>query len=148
MRVRPKKNLGQHFLLDKQIAESIVNAMPLELTDKVIEIGPGMGVLTDFIIKQWDIAFEAIEIDGESVSYLRSKYDEKQLKILEIDALTYSFDENKKYGVIGNFPYNISSQILFHVFENHNKVCAVVGMFQKEVAQRIASKPGKRITEY
>lgn len=144
MNVRPKKKLGQHFLNDKNIAENIVDAMPLTLVDKVIEIGPGMGVLTDFIVKKWTIPFEAIEIDTESLAYLAEKYTSDELAISETDALKYNFEEGVKYGIIGNFPYNISSQILFQVYENKDKVRAVVGMFQKEVATRIASKPGNR----
>jgi len=140
--VRAKKYLGQHFLNDKNIALNITNLLSKN-TENVIEIGPGMGALTQFLIKK-DCVTKVIEIDKESVSYLRKKYPE--LDIYQGDFLELNL--NVKYpfnfSLIGNFPYNISSQILFKVFENRNQISELAGMFQKEVAERIVSKKGKK----
>lgn len=141
-RVSAKKHLGQHFLNDQSIAENIVNQ--LEFKNKnILEIGPGMGVLTQFLCKK-EVNLQVVEIDKESVFYLRLNYPE--LKIIEGDFLKINLQELYKdnISVIGNFPYNISSQILFKAFENRDKVIEVVGMFQKEVAERIASVKGKK----
>ena len=136
--VRPKKHLGQHFLKDKNIAQKIVDA--LQSTDvPVLEIGPGTGVLTDILIKKVD-NFSVIEIDKESIEYLHHHHP--KLKIIEGDFLEYNIES--KLAIIGNFPYNISSQIFFHVLDNRNNVSEVVCMIQKEVADRIASKHGNK----
>ena len=140
-KVKAKKHLGQHFLKDLSIAEDIVNQITLK-ENTILEIGPGMGVLTQFLVdKNKDL--HAIEIDKESVFYLRLHYP--KLKIIEGDFLKLNLNifENN-ISIIGNFPYNISSQILFKAFENRDKVTEVVGMFQKEVAERIASIKGKK----
>ena len=140
-KVKPKKHLGQHFLKDISIAEEIVNQITIK-DNTILEIGPGMGVLTQFLITK-NIDLHAIEIDKESVFYLRLHYPE--LKIIEGDFLKLDLNifENN-ISIIGNFPYNISSQILFKSFENRDKVTEIVGMFQKEVAERIASIKGKK----
>ena len=141
-KVSAKKHLGQHFLNDKSIAKNIVNQ--LEFKNKnILEIGPGMGVLTHFLFKK-EINLQVIEIDKESVFYLRLKYPE--LKIIEGDFLKLNLQQlfKDKISVIGNFPYNISSQILFKAFENRDKVTEVVGMFQKEVAERVSSVKGRK----
>lgn len=141
-RVSAKKHLGQHFLNDQSIAEKIVNQ--LEFKNKnILEIGPGMGVLTEFLLRK-KINLQVVEIDKESVFYLRLNYPE--LKIIEDDFLKIHLQELYKdnISVIGNFPYNISSQILFKAFENREKVTELVGMFQKEVAERVASVKGKK----
>ena len=141
-KVSAKKHLGQHFLNNQSIAENIVNQ--LEFKNKnILEIGPGMGILTQFLYKQ-DVNLQVIEIDKESVFYLRLNYPE--LKIIEGDFLKLNLQElyKDKISVIGNFPYNISSQILFKAFENRDKVTELVGMFQKEVAERVASVKGKK----
>lgn len=141
-RVSAKKHLGQHFLNDQSIAEKIVNQ--LEFKNKnILEIGPGMGVLTEFLLRK-KINLQVVEIDKESVFYLRLNYPE--LKIIEGDFLKIHLQELYKdnISVIGNFPYNISSQILFKAFENREKVTELVGMFQKEVAERVASVKGKK----
>jgi 16S rRNA (adenine1518-N6/adenine1519-N6)-dimethyltransferase len=144
--VRAKKHLGQHFLCDEFIAKKIVDAMLSK--DKVtplIEVGPGTGVLTKYLISEVE-NFYALDIDTESVEYLKNLFPEKKEKILFADFL--ETDPLKLCGpafnVIGNFPYNISSQIMFRVLENRNHVKVVVGMFQKEVAQRMAEKPGTK----
>ena len=140
--VRAKKHLGQHFLNDEQIAFDITNLLSDEAKN-VVEIGPGMGVLTQFLVKK-DYKTEVVEIDRESVFYLRLNYPD--LEIHEGDFLQLDLKEQYPYNfsLIGNFPYNISSQILFKAFENRDQIPEVVGMFQKEVAERIACKKGKK----
>ena len=136
--VRPKKYLGQHFLRDKNIAAKIVDS--LQSTGlPVLEIGPGTGVLTELLIKK-DFDFSVIEIDKESIEYLHQHFP--ALKIIEGDFL--EFDIKEKMAVIGNFPYNISSQIFFRVLDARHLVQEVVCMIQKEVADRIASKEGNK----
>lgn len=140
--VRAKKHLGQHFLNDEQIAFDITDLLS-DGAKNVVEIGPGMGVLTQFLIKK-DYKTEVVEIDRESVFYLRLNYPD--LEIHEGDFLQLDLKEQYPYNfsLIGNFPYNISSQILFKAFENRDQIPEVVGMFQKEVAERIACKKGKK----
>jgi len=141
--VRAKKALGQHFLTDESIARRIADALT-GLTPHVLEIGPGMGVLTKYLCSKEGIDFHAIEIDHESVDYLHAHYP--GLHVIEGDflALDPSALFAQPFAVIGNFPYNISSQILFKVFDNRNRVPEVVGMFQKEVAERVAAQPGSK----
>ena len=140
--VRAKKHLGQHFLNNERIAFDITDLLSSD-TKHVVEIGPGMGVLTQFLVKNNYIT-EVVEIDTESVFYLRLNYPE--LAIHEGDFLQLNLKEQypEKFSLIGNFPYNISSQILFKAFENRDQISEVVGMFQKEVAERIACKKGKK----
>ena len=143
MEVRAKKALGQHFLKDENIALQIAESLT-GLTPHVLEIGPGMGVLTKYLYNRENIDFHAIEIDTESVEYLHAHYP--LLHVIEGDflALDLSTLFAEPFAVIGNFPYNISSQILFKVFDNRNCIPEVVGMFQKEVAERVAAKPGSK----
>ncbi len=142
--VKAKKHLGQHFLVDLNIAQKIVNALPQdELT--ILEIGPGTGVLTQYLIEKEN--FTAFDIDIESIDFLKEKYPQHAHKIhfqdfLEADLTPFASKGNFK--VIGNFPYNISTQIMFKVLEHRADVSALVGMFQKEVAVRIAEKPGSK----
>lgn len=141
--VRAKKHLGQHFLKDENIARRIADSLTGEVK-QVLEIGPGMGVLTKYLVDKLELNFCAIEIDTESVAYLNQHYP--HLKVIEgdflrLDASTLFQDS---FAIIGNFPYNISSQILFKVYESRNMVPEVVGMFQKEVAERVAAKPGSK----
>jgi 16S rRNA (adenine1518-N6/adenine1519-N6)-dimethyltransferase len=149
MQVRAKKHLGQHFLTDKKIAERIVAGLA-EAKDikNVIEVGPGMGVLTDFLILNSNIHLKVVDIDKESIAYLENKYPSLQGKIISGDFLKLPlntlFENNEKLSIIGNFPYNISSQILFHAIDYADVVTEIVGMFQKEVAERICSKPGTK----
>lgn len=140
--VRAKKHLGQHFLNDEQIAFDITDLLS-DGAKNVVEIGPGMGVLTQYLVKK-DCKTEVVEIDRESVFYLRLNYPD--LEIHEGDFLQLDLKEQYPYNfsLIGNFPYNISSQILFKAFENRDQIPEVVGMFQKEVAERIACKKGKK----
>jgi len=140
-KVKAKKHLGQHFLKDLSIAEDIVNQLTIK-KNTILEIGPGMGILTQFLITE-NIDLHVIEIDKESVFYLRLHYPE--LKIIEGDFLKLNLNTfENNISIIGNFPYNISSQILFKAFDNRDQVTEVVGMFQKEVAERIVSVKGKK----
>ena len=145
-KVRAKKHLGQHFLTDLGIAEKITQSVRgHEGVSKLLEIGPGMGVLTDFLIPQgWDLYL--VDIDKESVAYLHKKYPDLGAKIIEADFLKQDIGKviGGKYIVIGNFPYNISSQIFFKILPERDKVVEVVCMLQKEVAQRIASPKGNK----
>lgn len=141
--VRAKKFLGQHFLTDEGIAHRIVDSLSQKVRS-VIEVGPGMGVLTKYLINRQDTDFHVVEIDRESVDYLHRHFP--GLDVIEGDFLKYNLDTlfPDTFAVIGNFPYNISSQILFKVFDHRNKVVEVVGMFQKEVAERVAAGPGSK----
>ncbi len=141
--VRPKKKLGQHFLKDENIARKIVNS--LRFTDRVLEIGPGTGVLTKFLLTMArDI--KLIEIDAESVEYLSFAFPELKDNIIQADFLKTDaaafFDD--EFAIIGNFPYNISSQIFFRIIEFRHQVPEATGMIQKEVAERIAAPPGNK----
>jgi 16S rRNA (adenine1518-N6/adenine1519-N6)-dimethyltransferase len=144
-RVRAKKRLGQHFLKDSTIAQQIVDSLSDD-TNAVLEIGPGMGILTQFILKKPIPDVLVVEIDSESVHYLRKHYPDLEQKIIEDDFLRMDLSVlfPDKSSIIGNFPYGISSQILFRVLEYKDHIPEVVGMFQKEVALRIASPPGSK----
>jgi 16S rRNA (adenine1518-N6/adenine1519-N6)-dimethyltransferase len=143
MEVRAKKYLGQHFLKDEniaaQIADSLTGSVP-----HVLEIGPGMGVMTKYLLGKPELDFHAIEIDRESVDYLHTHYP--SLHVIEGDFLQLDLSTlfPNPFAVIGNFPYNISSQILFRVYDNRNRIPELVGMFQKEVAERVCAAPGSK----
>lgn len=142
--VRPKKFLGQHFLTDQHIAHKITDSLVVEKPIRVLEIGPGTGVLTRYLIANSHVELKAAEIDRESVAYLKKNF--QGLVILEGDFLEMKLSEifTDRFSIIGNFPYNISSQIFFKVLEHHDQVDQVVCMLQKEVADRIASPPGNK----
>ena len=145
--VKAKKHLGQHFLKDENIAKKIADTLPQSGFDRIIEIGPGMGVLTQYLLKK-EQDLTVIEIDKESVAYLQSHYPELAANILSEDFLKIGLNAlfpNKQLAIIGNFPYNISTQIVFKALENREIVPVFSGMFQKEVAERIASKPGSKV---
>jgi 16S rRNA (adenine1518-N6/adenine1519-N6)-dimethyltransferase len=145
--VRAKKHLGQHFLKDEQIAQDIVAALP-QYAEKhhVIEVGPGMGVLTKYLALMPNIQLKLSEIDRDSVAYLKANYPALSVCIVEQDFLQIDLSKlfDGQVTVIGNYPYNISSQILFKALENRAQVDCVVGMFQKEVAERIAAPKGSK----
>lgn len=146
MNVRAKKHLGQHFLTDENIAKKISDSLTGVDYEDVLEIGPGMGVLTKFLIKKFRTSL--IEIDPESVAYLKQHYPDQTDRIYLLDFLKTDLNklfQNKPFAIIGNFPYNISSQILFKALENKDLIPEFTGMFQKEVAQRITAKPGSKI---
>lgn len=145
--VRAKKHLGQHFLNDKNAAQRIVEALTPSLGFKqVLEVGPGMGVLSDFLLQHEEYETFLIDVDDESIAYLDEKYPQVGKRLIHGDFLTLDFSAYfpDKLAVIGNFPYNISSQILFKILEERNKVVEMVGMFQKEVAERCVAKPGSK----
>ncbi len=143
--VRAKKHLGQHFLKDESIAARIAESLSPS-AKQVLEVGPGTGVLTKYLLKQNFEKFVAVEIDRESAAFLRTNYPQLGEGLIEADLLKMDFASlfTGQFSVIGNFPYNISSQILFRVLENHDQVNEAIGMFQKEVAVRIAAPPGKK----
>ncbi len=150
MEVRAKKSLGQHFLTDLNIARKIAGALS-PVADQgpyrdVLEIGGGMGVLTQFLLERSDITLWGIEIDRESIAYMREHFPDFAPRLIEGDFLKFDLRERFPDGVriVGNFPYNISSQIFFKVLENRDLVPEVAGMVQREVAQRIAEPPGSR----
>ncbi|MBN8701796.1 MAG: 16S rRNA (adenine(1518)-N(6)/adenine(1519)-N(6))-dimethyltransferase RsmA [Bacteroidetes bacterium] len=145
--VRAKKYLGQHFLRDENIARKIVASLTLlNEYPRVIEVGPGMGVLTKYLEEQQTISYTAIDLDSESIEFLKNKYPDKATCFIYADFLKTQLDTiySQPFLVLGNFPYNISSQILFHVIEYKHLAMEVVGMFQKEVAVRIAAKHGNK----
>ena len=144
--VQAKKHLGQHFLKNLDIAKNISDAISSDFEGDILEIGPGMGVLTQFLIKKNNQIF-ALDIDKESIDYLNKNYSESSnLKIIEADFLRINLEEmsKKEIAIIGNFPYNISSQILFKILEYKPKIPEMVGMFQKEVAERVVAKHGNK----
>ena len=147
MTVKAKKHLGQHFLKDEGIAEKIANTLTLKNYENVLEIGPGMGVLTKHLLQK-KIKTSVIEIDTESVAYLKKHYLNLSNNIIEKDFLKINLSDYfgvNQVAIIGNFPYNISTQIVFKTLENKEQIPEFSGMFQKEVAQRIASKPGSKV---
>ncbi len=158
--IYPKKHLGQHFLHDENIAKKIVDTLTLKDYKNVLEIGPGMGILTKYLLQK-DINLSIIEIDNEAVTFLHSEFNIKnskpethpdsyrdlKLNIIQGDFLKYNITkifDDKSFAIIGNFPYNISSQILFKTLTMRNQVVELCGMFQKEVAERICKKEGNK----
>ena len=151
MEVRAKKALGQHFLTDQKVARAIVDALRFldsARNDKmdVLEVGPGMGVLTQYLLERADVDLRLVEIDTESVEYLLTHFAGMQGRLMEADFLTLKLEKifPEQFAVIGNFPYNISSQIFFKVLDYRERIPQVIGMVQKEVAERIAEKPGSK----
>lgn len=144
--VKAKKHLGQHFLKDENIAKAIADTLNLEGYDDVLEIGPGMGMLTKYLLEK-DTTVYVVEIDTDSVAYLNATYPKLKDKIIAKDFLKYNINEvfnGRPFAIIGNFPYNISSQIVFRALELRNQIPEFSGMFQKEVAQRICEKKGSK----
>lgn len=145
-KVKAKKHLGQHFLNDENIARKIADTLSLQGYEKVLEIGPGMGVLTKYLLEK-PIETYVIEIDNESVEYLNNHYPKLHRHIISKDFLKYDLSEvfgKESFAIIGNFPYNISSQIVFRALELREQVVEFSGMFQKEVAERICEKKGSK----
>ena len=144
--VRAKKHLGQHFLKDEDVAKKIADTVTLEGYKNVLEIGPGMGVLTKYLIEK-DINVIAMELDSESVKYLGENYKNKNLQVIPADFLKFDltdFFNGEQYAITGNFPYNISTQIVFKTLEWRDQIPEFTGMFQKEVAMRICEKEGSK----
>lgn len=147
MEVRAKKALGQHFLTDQSVARRIVDTLSVDASiPDVLEVGPGMGVLSQYLLGREDIRLKLVEIDGESVVYLRNHFPDIVGKLLQADYLKLDMRKvfSGNYRVIGNFPYNISSQIFFKILDDKDLVPEVVCMIQKEVAERIAEAPGSK----
>ncbi|NBV14481.1 MAG: ribosomal RNA small subunit methyltransferase A [Sphingobacteriia bacterium] len=143
-KVKPKKKLGQHFLRDEAIAYKIVSQLQAPTDELVIEIGPGEGVLTQFLLPKWK-NFIAIEIDEESVHHLQQRFQSEKISICHEDVLKYPFEEYEQdFSVIGNLPYNISSPIFFQLLESRKHFREGVFMIQKEVGERIAAPPGSK----
>ena len=145
IRVRPKKSLGQHFLKDLDVARRIAESLNVSQKTRVLEIGPGTGVLTQFLLQNSLIELTAIELDRESVNYLKINYP--QLNLIEGDFLKLNLNSifgSQQFYLIGNYPYNISSQIFFKLLDYREQIPVCSGMIQKEVAERIASNPGKK----
>jgi 16S rRNA (adenine1518-N6/adenine1519-N6)-dimethyltransferase len=145
--VKAKKYLGQHFLNDEIIAQKIADTLSLNGYNTVLEIGPGMGVLTKYLLQK-DVTTHVIEIDTESVAYLQANYLNLASRIIEKDFLKYDLNEvfkGESFAIIGNFPYNISTQIVFKTLEMRHQIPEFSGMFQKEVAERICSKEGSKV---
>jgi len=145
--VKAKKHLGQHFLTDESVAQDIADTLSLEGYKNILEIGPGMGVLTKYLLKK-DITTHVIEIDTESVEYLKANYLNLANRVHEQDFLKYDLTEifkDEPFAIIGNFPYNISTQIVFKTLEMREQIPEFSGMFQKEVAARICSKEGSKV---
>ncbi|MGB0974722.1 MAG: 16S rRNA (adenine(1518)-N(6)/adenine(1519)-N(6))-dimethyltransferase RsmA [Flavobacteriaceae bacterium] len=145
-KVRAKKHLGQHFLKDESFAKQIADALTLNNYDTVLEIGPGMGVLTKYLLEK-KVDTYVIEIDSESVEYLQAHYLKLSNRIIEQDFLKYNLNDvlkGKPFALIGNYPYNISTQIVFKTLEMRDQIPEFSGMFQKEVAQRICATHGNK----
>jgi 16S rRNA (adenine1518-N6/adenine1519-N6)-dimethyltransferase len=142
--VKAKKYLGQHFLKDMGVARRIAESLTLDSPTAVLEIGPGMGVLTQFLLQNPLIDLTAVELDSESVVYLHEHYPD--LKVIEADFLKMDLKSlfSDKFCIIGNFPYNISSQIFFKMLDNKDSIPCLAGMIQKEVAERIAAPAGSK----
>lgn len=145
MKVKPKKSLGQHFLTDLSIAERIAGTLDAYTGIPVVEVGPGMGVLTQFLIKKGH-GLHVVELDEESVEYLHDNFPALDGRIIAGDFLQLNLSDiyNGQFCVIGNYPYNISSQIFFKVLDYRNQIVCCSGMLQKEVAERITSGPGSK----
>ena len=142
---RLKKSLGQHFLHNEQICQKIIEEIDRKPNLNLLEIGPGAGALTKYLLKWADTNYKAIEIDEEKVVYLKQQFPEIEDKIFHIDFLKSDVPFEDEFTIIGNFPYNISSSILFKILEWESQVTEMVGMFQKEVAMRVASKEGNKV---
>jgi len=140
-----KKSLGQHFLKDDTICRRIIAALQQTSFSQLVEVGPGAGAITKYLLQLPNIQFKAVEIDVEKASYLQATYPGINGKIIQEDFLQISAPFEGPFTVIGNFPYNISSQILFKVLEWKEQVPVIIGMFQKEVAQRVAAAPGSKV---
>ena len=144
--VRPKKKLGQHFLTDLNIAKKIADLLDYSTHQNLLEIGPGTGVLTQYLISK-TATLNLIEIDEESIHFLQNKYTSEELNLIRGDFLKLDLNSvfgTNSFSIIGNFPYNISSQIVFKVLDNKTQIPFFAGMFQKEVAERICEPPGSK----
>ena len=143
--VKPKKHLGQHFLTDETIALQIAQSLQNTTYTTLLEVGAGSGALSKYLLKDPRYRVVLCEIDTESIAYLQKHFPLQENQLITRDFLTLSLNDfSESIGIIGNFPYHISTQIFFHIWQHENKVIEVVGMLQKEVAERIAAKPGSK----
>jgi 16S rRNA (adenine1518-N6/adenine1519-N6)-dimethyltransferase len=140
-----KKSLGQHFLKDENVCRNIVAELTKCPFKNLVEVGPGGGALTKYLLQLPDVNFKAVELDEEKVTYLKHTYPQLQNKIIHQSILDVDKPFEGRFTVVGNFPYNISTQIVFKILEWKDDVECMVGMFQKEVAQRIAAKEGSKV---
>ncbi len=140
-----KKSLGQHFLKDESVSMRIVNEVLSSPHERLLEVGPGGGALTKYLLKAPGIDFKAIEIDDEKIAFLLQTYPELQGKLLRGDILSIQAPFNLPFSVVGNFPYNISTQIVFRIIEWREQISCAIGMFQKEVAERITAREGSKV---
>ena len=140
-----KKSLGQHFLVDENISQRIVSEVMKIPHDRLLEIGPGGGAITKYLKNIPGIDFKAVELDAEKVQYLQLTYPEIKEKLIHESFLDMQMPFSIDFGVVGNFPYNISSQIVFKIIDWRDKITGVIGMFQKEVAERIVAKEGNKV---
>jgi 16S rRNA (adenine1518-N6/adenine1519-N6)-dimethyltransferase len=140
-----KKSLGQHFLTDENVSRKMVSFLQEKPAKNLLEIGPGGGALTKFLLTLQDVNFKCIEVDEEKVKYLLNTYPQLKNRIIHEDILETSKPFDEPFAIAGNFPYNISTQIVFKILEWKDAVDQMIGMFQKEVAERIAAKEGNRI---
>ncbi|HTQ64240.1 MAG TPA: 16S rRNA (adenine(1518)-N(6)/adenine(1519)-N(6))-dimethyltransferase RsmA [Puia sp.] len=140
-----KKSLGQHFLQDENICRKIIKALKEQSFNQLLEIGPGSGALTKYLLQLENVDLKVVEIDNEKVEFLKKNYPALEHKIIHEDFLDMNRPFSGKFIVIGNFPYNISSQILFKILDWKKDIEAMIGMFQKEMAQRAAAKEGSKI---
>jgi 16S rRNA (adenine1518-N6/adenine1519-N6)-dimethyltransferase len=142
---RPKKRLGQHYLQDENIARKIVSSLNAKETNEIIEIGPGQGILTKYLFEKEGYTILAVEVDFENIEFLRNKFPGRENHFIHHDFLTYDLSSFKHpIAIIGNLPFNISSQIFFRILENRNKISEIICMVQKEVAERISTGPGTK----
>jgi 16S rRNA (adenine1518-N6/adenine1519-N6)-dimethyltransferase len=139
-----KKSLGQHFLKDERVCQKIVEALEEGPLDRLLEVGPGGGALTKYLLQLKEVDFKAVELDQEKVDYLLGQYPVLRGKLIHQSVLDMDIPFDAPFTLVGNFPYNISSQILFKVLDWKDQVQAMVGMFQKEVAQRVVAKEGNK----
>ena len=140
-----KKSLGQHFLKDENVCRQIVEELQKNTFERLLEVGPGAGALTKYLLKIENVDFKAVELDTEKVTFLDKAYPAIRGKILNENFLDINPPFEEEFTVVGNFPYNISTQILFRVLDWKQQVPVVIGMFQKEVAERAASKEGSKV---
>jgi len=140
-----KKSLGQHFLSDENMCRKIVDAVMVNEVEQLLEVGPGGGALTKYFLEKKEISFKAVELDEEKIRFLKQSYPQSINAFIHEDFLNMEIPFHEKFHIAGNFPYNISSQILFKILSWKDQVACVTGMFQKEVAQRIAATPGNKV---
>ena len=143
MTIKAKKYFGQNFLINEALSEKIAHSLDVTKNEKILEIGPGKGALTKFLVEKYE-NIKVVEIDLDCVAFLEKKF--QHIDVIHDDFLKISNEkiQFKKYAIIGNFPYNVSSQILFKILEKRDQITQVVGMFQKEVADRICSNPNSK----